>query len=86
MRTPKAFKPVLESSGTDKRSNFIQDKILLTNGGGGGGGGGGGNSDEKRLEQLQSSASKKSLMSYLRCASGQNSTSNRRMLGSMRNS
>ena len=80
MRTPKAFKPVLESSGTDKRSNFIQDKILLTNGGGGG------NSYEKKLEQLQSSASKKSLMSYLRCGSGQNSTSNRGMLGTMRNS
>ena len=74
---------MLESSGTDKRSNFIQDKILLTNGGGGGGGG---NSYEKKLEQLQSSASKKSLMSYLRCVSGQNSTSNRGMLGTMRNS
>ena len=85
MRTPKAFKPVLESSGTDKRSNFIQDKILLTNGGGGGGGGGG-NLYEKKLEQLQSSTSKKSLMSYLRCGSGQNSTSNRGMLGTMRNS
>ena len=81
MRTPKAFKPVLESSGTDKRSNFIQDKILLTNGGGVGG-----NSYEKKIEQLQSSASKKSLMSYLRCGSGQNSTSNRGMLGTMRNS
>ena len=85
MRTPKAFKPVLESSGTDKRSNnFIQDKILLTNGGGGGGGGV--STYEKKLEQLQSSASKNSLMSYLRCASGQNSTSNRGMLGTMRNS
>ena len=36
MRTPKAFKPVLESSSssaTDKRGNFAHDKILLSNGG-----------------------------------------------------
>ena len=63
MRTPKAFKPVLESSssGTEKRgSNFAaQDRILLSNGG---------NSYEKKQQDyLQGSASsKKNVMSYLR--------------------
>ena len=35
MRTPKAFKPVLESSssGTDKRGNVAHEKILSSNGG-----------------------------------------------------
>ena len=36
MRTPKAFKPVLESSsasGIEKRCNLAQDKNLMMNGG-----------------------------------------------------